>query len=416
MRSMPKIRDYRDSHYNPFTALKVLGGEGRIEDIYPELRRLRLQSPVFEGDIKKHFGIQGDITMAKLRHVAILGYSNVNRILLDHETFSNRIYEHNLGVYFGRSITVMDDPEHRRFRFTFQKAFNPKMLAAWDKEIIPRIINELIDGFESRGHAELVSEFSLHFPFNFIHELMALPFEDRATFQKLAFGQMGVQFDPEHGYEAVENLKSYLTDMFEERRAHPIGGDFVSTIVTSRLNGERLPDDVIISFFRQLMSAGGDTTYNGFSTVLAGLLAHPDALECVKRERDLIPWAIEEGLRWNCPVPCVSRTPVCEVELEGITIRPGDHMIVVLASALRDESAFPNPDRFDIDRRARANLAFGYGPHICLGSQLARLEMATAVNALIDRLPKLRPDDRRPSSKISGLTLRGPDVLNVRFD
>lgn len=415
MNVMARIQDFDDPHYNPFTAMKD-AGEGQIKDFYPELKRLRQQSPVFDGDIRAHFGLRGDLTMAHLRHVAVLGYKEVKSVLLDTKRFSNAVYSNNMGVFFGESVTVMDNPDHARYRQLFQKAFMPKMISTWGEELIPRMINDLIDGFESRGHAELISEFTLHFPFHFIHELMALPIEDRDVFHKLAFGQIGITFDTEHGMDAVTKLKNYLTQVVLDRRENPREGDFMSTIATAEVNGERLPDNVVISFFRQLMNAGGDTSFNGFSSVLTALLTHTDQFEEVKADRSLVPKAIEEGLRWNCPVPGISRTPTETVEIGGVTIEPGDHMMVFLASANRDETMFERPDDFDISRATRNHAAFGYGPHICIGQHLARLEMVNALNALLDRLPRLRLDPDHPAPEVCGMSLRGPEELFVRFD
>jgi len=416
MNTIPQIRDFDDAAYNPFTAMKDLGGEGLIGDFYPQLNALRRQHPVYDGDIREFFGLPGDITMPHIRKVGILGHKEVNRALQETVNFSNEIYNHNLGVAFGRSVTTMDNPEHSRFRRLFQTAFSPGSVKKWGEEIIPRQINGLIDGFATRGHAELVSEFTLHFPFHFIHELMALPMGDREIFHRLAFGQIAVSFDHEHGMDAVGKLKDYLTAIILERRANPRENDFMSIIATAEINGERLPDDVVISFFRQLMNAGGDTSYNGFSTVLCALLNHPDQFERVKQDRHLVSAAIEEGLRWNCPVSMIARTPHQEIEMAGIVIRPGDHMSVMLAAANRDETVFDRPDEFDISRATRSHAAFGYGPHICIGQHLARLEMGHALNALLDRLPKLRRDDRHPAPEVSGFGLRGPQKLYVRFD
>jgi len=415
MNAIPRIRDFDDSGYNPFTAMKDMG-EGRIKDFYPALKSLRQANSVYDGDVRDYFGLPGDLTLVDVRKVSILGHKEVSRSLTETKAFSNKIYDHNLGVFFGRSVTTMDNPEHARFRRLFQTAFSPKMVAAWGEEIIPRQINMLIDAFEDRGQAELVSEFTLHFPFHFIHELMALPMEDREIFHRLAFGQIAVTWDTAHGMDATLKLKQYLTDVIHDRRANPREDDFMSMIASAEIDGERLPDDVVISFFRQLMNAGGDTSYNGFSTVLCALMNHPDQFAAVKADRRLVPKAIEEGLRWNCPVPMIARTPHEEIELSGVVIRPGDHMSVMLAAANRDESVFANPDDYDISRATRAHAAFGYGPHICIGQHLARLEMANAMNALLDRLPKLRADDRYPPPEVSGFGLRGPQKLFVRFD
>jgi cytochrome P450 len=416
MVEIPRIKDFDDATFNPFTALKEIGGEERVRDFYPELKRLRDLGPVYDGEIRAHLGLKGDLTLRHLRHVAVLGYKEAKGVLSNPVLYSNAVYSNNIGVFFGDSVTVMDNPEHGKYRRLFQKAFMPKSIAAWGEEIIPRMINRLIDDFESRGKAELVSEFTLHFPFHFIHELMGLPLEDRTTFHKLAFGQILINIDTEHGMDATRKLKEYLTSVVLDRRANPRPEDFMSNIATAEIDGERLPDNVVISFFRQLMNAGGDTSFNGFSSVLAALLQHPDQFQRVKQDRSLVRPAIEEGLRWNCPVPGISRTPTKTVELGGVTINPGDHMMVMLASANRDEKEFQHPDAFDITRNTRNHVAFGAGPHICIGQHLARLEMVNAMNALLDRLPRLRADPEEPAAEVSGLSLRGPQHLHVRFD
>lgn len=416
MATCPKIQDFKDTTFNPFTAMKEGGGEGHIKNYYPELGRLRDSNPVFDGDIKLHFGAAPDITLKGRRHVALLGAREIKQVLMDGETYSVKAYLPNLGVYFGRALTTMDNPEHAPFRRFFQQAFTPKTIAQWGEDKIPRMINGLIDAFEARGRADLVKEFTHRFPFHFINELMDLPVEDRDIFHRLAFGQILITFDQEHGMEAVEKLRNYLTETVMARRADPIEGDFMSMIATAEIQGGRLPDDVVISFFRNLITAGGDTTFHAFSNILCALLTHPDQLEAVKNDRSLVPNAIAEGLRWESPVGLISRTPTRTVELCGVAIHPGNHIQVILPAANRDPAEFDRPDEFDINRKARAHIAFGLGPHICIGQHLARLEMVHALNALLTRLPKLRLDESMPRSEVSGLMLRGPEALPVRFD
>jgi cytochrome P450 len=414
--TLPRIRDFADPTYNPFTAAKLLGGEGAVKDVHPEFHRLRALNPVFDGDLRTHFGIAPDLTTQHLRQVAVLGYPQAMALLTDTDNWSNAVYVNNIGAFFGRSISIMDNPEHAHFRRMFQQAFGPSMVKRWGEEIIPRVINDLIDEFEGRGEAELVTEFSLNFPFHFIHELMGLPREDRVIFHKLAFGQLLVTFDKEHGDEAIANLQHYLELTVADRRARPRENDLMTMIATAEIDGERIPDSVIFGFFRQLMNAAGDTSYNGFSTSMAGLLSNPAQFEELKRNRSLVPKAIEEGLRWNSPVMMISRTPKHRLELCGVTIDPGDHVGVNLVAANRDPAMFERPDEFDMHRGTRNHSAFGLGPHICLGQHLARNEMAAALNLLLDRLPKIRLDDRYPPPEVCGFMLRGPASLHVRFD
>lgn len=411
------IQDFADTTYDPFHAAAQMGGESGLGDIYPKLAELRRAAPVQTIDIRTQFGLAPDITTEDMRKVAVLGYEAASAVLGDADAYSNEVYNRNLGVSFGRSITTMDPPEHPGFRRAFQAGFMKSMLANWSETIVPRMVDGLIDGFAQDGRTELVNAFTLHFPFHFIHELMQLPLADRLTFQKLAFAQVNVWFDREHAYEAIEKLKAYLTDLVRFRKDNPVGDDdFVHAVANGMVDGEPLPEDVAVGFFRQLMNAGGDTSYHGFSSVLTGLLTHPEQLEAVRADRSLVSRAIEEGLRWNCPVPIIQRTPIRQMELAGVELRPGDRLDVVLAAANRDDAVYENPDAFDIERPARRHMAFGYGAHLCLGQHLARMEMGVALNALLDRLPNLRLDPDRPPPVIDGLSLRGPHAIHVRFD
>ena len=416
MGSTMRIQDFDDG-YDPFHAMLTIGGEDRVSDPYPELARLRADNSVLDGDIRAHFGVPGDPNLSDLKGITVLGHKEVNEVLNDASAWSNTVYQRFLGKSFGPSITTMDPPEHSRYRRLFQRAFMPTAIERYRDVMVPSIVNRLIDGFAGRGRAELVSEFALHFAFSFIHELLELPAEDRLVFQKLAVGQLAVSYDPPHGEEAIAKLTRYIEHMVAERRERPVSDvDFVHAIATAEVEGERLPNDVVVAFFRQLMNAGGDTSYHGFGNILVALLTHPKQLEEVQRDRSLVPAAIEEGLRWNCPVLFAFRSPTREQQIGGVTVRPGEHYVnAVIGSANRDGSYWPDADRFDIRRKTQRHTAFGYGLHVCIGQHLARMEMSVALNALLDRLPNLRLDPDRPEPFVRGLLMRGATPIHVLF-
>jgi cytochrome P450 len=279
------------------------------------------------------------------------------------------------------------------------------------------VINRIIDEIAGDGKAELVSQFMRKFPFHLIYELIGLPAEDREIFHRLAVGQTAVIYDPVHGQDAISKLKPYLTALVHARRDEPLSStDMVSIFANAEVDGERIPDDVAISFFRQLMNAGGDTSYHGTGSIFTGLLTNPEQLSAVRANRELVPAAIEEGLRWNAPVMAIFRTPTREVEFGGHVLQPGDCLDVLLGSANRDESVFENPDSFNVHRKPRRSNAFGFGPHVCIGQHLARLEVGVAINAILDRLPNLRLDPDYPPPEVVGIGTRGPKALHVRFD
>jgi cytochrome P450 len=194
------------------------------------------------------------------------------------------------------------------------------------------------------------------------------------------------------------------------------GDDLISLLAVAEVDGERLPEQITVSFLRQLMAAAGDTTYRGTGSLLAGLLTHPEQLEAVRRDRSLVPLAIEEALRWEAPITFETRLSVRDTVVDGVAIAAGSMIDVVIGSANRDPGRFENPDDFNVRRKPERHMSFAYGAHVCLGQHLARLEMARALNALLDRFPRLRLDPEKPAPQILGLGSRSPVALHVRFD
>lgn len=411
------IQDFDDPAFNPFIVSEQVAGQGAVSDIYSEIRRLRTIAPVHEIDPRQHFGTQTDQSVLDKRKIWVLAHKDVQAILTNAVDWPSAELRVVMEPMFGETITQMDAPDHRKYRMLFQQAFAPNMLESWRGELVPRIVNDLIDKFIDRGEAELVSEFALHFPFQFITELLELPAADRRIFHRLAFSQTLSRYDPAHAAEAGTKLSRYLGALVEERRHNPHHpGDFVHVMANAEVEGERLPEIVIISFLRQLMNAAGDTSYHGFSNLMAALLSAPDQLVQVRADRSLVPVAAEEALRWEAPIVNLERSPARTIELHGVTIHPGDRVYASIGGANRDESAYDDPDRFDIARGKQRHMAFGSGPHICIGQHLARVEMVVALNALLDRLPKLRLDPDAPPPTVYGVSLRKPREVRVRFD
>lgn len=408
-----RLEDFDDPAFNPFFEDALAYGAN--SDPYPQIAALRAQGSVQRGDYRVLLGIPADLTSSDVEHYCVFGYDEVAQVLGDPATFSNRAYERNIGISFGRSISTMDAPEHPRYRRIFQKAFLPHTVAAWGDTLVDPVVNDLMAKFTDRGHADLAQEFTLHYPFNIIYRQLALPPEDVKVFHKLAIAQTLVSVDIEHGVEASTKLGNYFARLVAERREQP-GDDLVSMLATAEVDGERLPEEVVISFLRQLVNAGGDTTYRATSVLLVGLLRNPDQLDAVRRDRSLVPRAIEEALRWDGPVVMQSRMASRAVTLGGVDIPAGASIDVVAGSANRDPSRFTDPDNFDISRAAtHRHFAFAYGPHVCIGQHLARVEMTRALNAILDRLPNVRLDPAAPSPEINGIMMRVPHSIPVVF-
>jgi cytochrome P450 len=308
----------------------------------------------------------------------------------------------------------MDNPEHGRYRRIFQRIFLPQRVRLWGESIVDPVVHDLMADFLPTGRAELINQFTIRYPFEIIYRQLALPKEDIATFQRLAIGQT----DYVHGDKAVEaghKLGVYFREIVEARRAEP-GEDLISLLATTEADGDYLPEEVLISFLRQLMNAAGDTTYRGTSVLLTALLQVPERLEAVRADRSLIPLAIEEALRWDGPVAVQLRMAKRNLVIGGVDVPAGSLIDVVAGAANRDPAIYENPDSFDMHRPKRPHFAFARGPHICVGQHLARVEMERALNAICDNLHNLRLDPQRPAPEIRGALMRVPETLYVKFD
>jgi cytochrome P450 len=407
----PAIRDFDDPSYDPFSADDVNFGDHL--DPYPRIAALRAAGAVHPGSYRAMMGLP-DALMPDCKFFTVVGSEEIGQAFANTDAFSNSGYAFNLGVTFGRSITTMDPPEHTRYRVIFQRIFYPGNVKAWGETIVDPAVSDLMAAFRPTGRADLIEQFTLRYPFEVIYRQLKLPREDIRTFQRLAIGQTDY-VNGDKAVEAGEKLGAYFRELVALRRAHP-GDDLISLLALTEVDGQYLPEDVLISFLRQLMNAAGDTTYRGTSVLLTALLENPDQLEAVRQDRTLVPQAIEEALRWDGPVAVSLRVAKTDMVLGGLEIPAGSFLDIVSGAANRDPAVWPDPDRFDISRPKKPHFAFARGSHICVGQHLARVEMTRALNAILDRLPNLRFDPDMPPAEIRGSMMRVPRHLYVRFD
>ena len=236
-------------------------------------------------------------------------------------------------------------------------------------------------------------------------------------FRRLSLDLISIPTDIMAGLNAATELHGYFLEQVEQRRRKRTD-DIIGDLVAAEIDGEKLTDDAIISFLRLLLPAGLETTYRSSGNLLYLLLTHPEQLAMVRQDRSLIPAAIEEGLRVETPLTMVMRTTTEEVEIGGKPIPAGAQIDMCMGSANRDESRWPDADRFDIRRPRQSHIAFAGGIHMCLGMHLARLETRVMLNSLLDRVSNLAfvPDDGTgEEARIIGLTFRSPNKLPVTF-
>jgi cytochrome P450 len=402
--------------YDPFEAFDRVSGAGAVRDPYPEWARLRRESPVVEQDPRTVFGLADDVELPEgmPSTFQVLGLDAVLQVLRDGVTFSSSGYAVSMGVVMGHTILEMDEPEHHSYRGLIQQAFTRKAMERWEAELVAPIVNRHIDAFADRGSADLVSELTFPFPVHVIAGMLGLPAADLPMFHRLAVQLISLSFDWDRAMEASQNLRNYFAGILKERRVHP-EGDVISVLAGAELEGQRLTDDEIYAFLRLLLPAGAETTYRSSSNLLFGLLTHPDQLDAVKKDRALLPVAIEEGVRWEPPLTGIMRTATQDAEVCGVAIPAGSVLNVVVGAANRDESCWEDPERFDVLRPVKPHAAFASGPHMCLGMHLARMETSVALNALFDRLPDLRLDPDAVDVHITGHTFRAPRNLPVIF-
>jgi cytochrome P450 len=285
-----------------------------------------------------------------------------------------------------------DGEDHRRLRRLVTRAFTPRMV----EQLRPRIqeiADELIDAVDSRGEMDLVDEFAFPLPITVIAELLGIPVADRDRFRRWTNAIVTPALTPEDMAQfsaSADEFVAYLRELFARRRSTP-GDDLISALLQVEEGGDTLSEEELFSMVVLLVIAGHETTVSLIGNAVLALLLHPDQREALESDPTRMSHAIEELLRYDGPVErTLSRWAATDVELGGETIRRGEGVIVILGSADRDPSRFPDPDTLDFAREDVKHLAFGRGSHYCLGAPLARLEAEVALRTLLRRLPGLR--------------------------
>jgi cytochrome P450 len=307
-------------------------------------------------------------------------------------------------------LIMMDDPRHRQLRALVSRAFTPRRIAGLEPRI-RKIARELLEAFAEEPEADLVRQFSGPLPTIVIAELLGVPASEQSWFKEKS--TLVTQFDPARPAgvhpssargPAVE-LGAYLSRVLEERRRRP-RDDLLSALLAAEVEGERLGQEELLGFAFLLLIAGNETTTNLISNATLLLDLHRDQRERLVADPALIPGAVEEFLRYDPPVQGLARTTTRPVTLHGVTIPEERKVLLLFASANRDERRLRDPDRFDVTRDPNPHLAFGYGTHFCLGASLARLEARVAFEELLARLPdyRVRPG---PVARLCSGPIRG---------
>ena len=303
-----------------------------------------------------------------------------------------------LAEFFG-SMIAMDDPKHFRMRSIVAKGFTPKHITQIEeqiKQVATKTVDRMIENFPART-CDFVDNFAGPFPLEIICEMMGIPQEDHRQIFEWTNTILGVG-DPEFvgTYEELLNaglsINAYAQALGEDRRANP-RDDITSALMAAELDGDRLSAQEFGSFFILLVVAGNETTRTAIAHGLKLLTEHPDQRQLWFDDYDAHQrTAVEEIVRLASPVIHFRRTVTADTEVAGVQLHEGDKVVMFYQSANRDESVYPDPQRFDVTRPINpTQVGFGAGgPHFCLGANLARREISIAFDEIRRRLPDLR--------------------------
>jgi cholest-4-en-3-one 26-monooxygenase len=352
---------------------------------YESFRELREHDPVSHRD---HPGWGGYWVVSR--------YDDVQRISRDWTGFKNAP-----NPFLPEAAELLDDatslllisidpPEHTKLRKLISRGFTPRRINDLAANVRTRI-DAVIDAVADRNECDLVRDIAIWLPLHVIADLVGVPEADRKRvfeWTELTFGfDSAVTAEERQG--AAAEMFAYADALCAERREHP-RDDLMSVLLAADVDGEKLTDLQLAFFFLLLQNAGSETTRNLITTGTVALLEHPDELERLRSDLSLMPTAIEELLRYASPVMHFTRTATKDAVIAGTKIREGEHVLIVYASANRDERAFSRPDEIDITRDPNDHVAFGAGgPHFCLGAHLARLESTVMFEAILTRFEGL---------------------------
>ncbi len=381
--------------YDPFV-------HAMVQDPYPLYRELRDSHPAY-------YNPERDLW-------AISRFEDVQQLARRWKTFSNTGgADVDVGAqWFGIGDFVdSDPPRHDRLRGVVKNPFSPRATAEMEADI-RRQVDDLLTPMLERGHGELVGEFASVIPLVIIFNLLGYPREDVDALKQLLYQVQlrtpGATEPPETAVQARGELHAYIEAAAEERRRNP-RDDLLTRIVAAEQTGGVTRDE-IPGMALLLMIAGWETSSILITNSIWLLSEHPEQRERLRQNPGAIPTAVEEVLRFDAPVQHLARLTLEDATVHGQTIPEGSRVLLLWASANRDERRWDEPDSFDIGRDSKRNLAFGEGIHHCLGAPLARLESRVVLEALLARGVEF---DVGSPGRLPQVIIRGISNLPVRF-
>jgi cytochrome P450 len=388
-------------------------GGGYLGDPYPIWQRLRAAAPVHAGTVHGLAGVDDPLVFQGLPypdvpHFSAFGYEVCTAAFRNPEVFASspNPVDATGSVSTDNSMIAMGGAQHRRYRGLVQPSFLPAKAPWWSRNWIERTVHLLIDQFAGTGRAELNVDFCAAIPILTITGSFGVPVDQA--------------LDIRASLRDPAAIVKVLAPIVAARREEP-ADDLISVLVAAEYVDDdgvahRLSDTEIYSFSLLLLTAGSGTTWKQMGITLTALLQRPEVLEAVRQDRQLLRSAVEEALRWMPTDPMFSRWVTADTDFYGVRLPKGSVLHLCVGAANRDPDRWEDPDTYDIMRPFKPALAFGSGPHTCIGMHVARAEMLTGINALLDRLPNLRLDPDAEQPRFIGMYERGATAIPVIFD
>lgn len=347
-------------------------------------------------------------------------YEDVRRALFDWQTFSSAFPGRIAIPHTTPSDNIpgipieTDPPKHTAYRNMVLKHFLRSEVNTLEPQLID-VAHHLVDGFIQRGEGDLVKDYATPLLAHSLGLFLQFPLEDIARIEAWANAVFaGRSKDPQGARRGQQELADFIRAKMTERRLNP-RDDLFSHLATLEVDGQPLSERELVGYGRIILLAGREAVIDGLSNSLWYLAGNPRARQELSRHPEQINEAVEEFLRYFSPIQLLGRVATRDVGLHGQTIRKGESVAMMYGSANRDERVFPQADSCILSRKPNAHLAFGIGPHACIGSSLARLDMRVGIREFLKRIPEFRLSTRNPPQRKLNGDARGFTVLPIEF-
>jgi cytochrome P450 len=346
--------------------------------------------------------------------VAVTAYDDVREAFRDDVHLpGGATYRMHTEPVVGRTFISMDGKEHDRHRQLATPAFRSRAVARFDEDALLPLAHEVVDGFVGRGEGDLVAELTTVLPFYAITRKLGVPRASDEQMRAWADRMLTFPSDPDGAVAAAHAFSEELDPLLAARRVTP-DDDLISELLAAEVDGQALDDDEVCSTIRLLFAVGATTTSHAMGNMLSALLHRPALLDEARDEPSIRAGILHELLRWEPPVATLPRLAPEDAVVAGEPVPAGTMMLFAIAAANRDPAYWSDPDHFYAARAPQDIVTFGFGQKFCPGAHLARREVLTALDVVLERLPGLRLVDNTGSVPVGGV-LRHPDALHVAW-